>query len=393
VRDESRNRPHIVWVYTASLSKVLDAASWINTVENLRKFGWQVTLLAVGPAGYQTIRGIEVLCFPRREIYFLRRAEYHLRVLRFIVSQFSSIDAIIFHDQSAPWLLPLRLLRRLIGKKYPLFVMDSRSLPMPQLDKGTWKDKVREKYHHFSNRLGNTFADGRLTITHRMAVAAGIPKEKLWGIWPSGVDIEHFTKARMLWPYPATNASIQLIYHGSMHYERNLMTLCRAVKHANDNGMLFKLSLVGDGTEREELMTYAAQNNQIISVVPPIDYEQIPKLLAQAHIGVLPFPDEEKFRVSSPIKLFEYMAAGLPILATRIVCHTDVVGDGEFVIWAEDASEQGLFNALKKAWKSRDQLKEMGKRAARASHAWTWEAAALKLKEALEVRFISRSSK
>ena len=39
-------------------------------------------------------------------------------------------------------------------------------------------------------------------------------------------------------------------------------------------------------------------------------HDQIPEVLARAHVGVLPFPDEEKFRVSSPIKLFEYMAAG-----------------------------------------------------------------------------------
>lgn len=393
MRDKSPNKPHIVWVYTASLAKVLDAATWLNTVENLRNFGWRVTLLAVGPAGYQTIRGIEVLCFPRREVYFLRQAEYHLRVLRFLASHFSSINIILFHDQSAPWILPLRLLRKLKGKKCPLFVMDSRSLPMPQLDKGTWKDKVREKYHHFSNWLGNTFADGRLTITQRMADAAGIPKEKLWGVWPSGVDIDHFSKVRSTWPYPVTNDSIQLIYHGSMHYERNLMTLCRAVKLANDNGMSFRLSLVGDGTEREELMTYAAQTDRIIRVIPSVAYEDIPELLAQAHIGVLPFPDEEKFRVSSPIKLFEYMATGLPILATRIVCHTDVVGDGNYVIWAEDASEQGLFNALKKAWQSRGQLKEMGQHAASASQAWTWKASALKLKDALEDRLTSQSRK
>jgi glycosyltransferase involved in cell wall biosynthesis len=381
--------PHVVWVYTASLTQVMDAATWLNTVSNLRNLGWQVTLLAVGPAGYQQIRGTEVLCFPRREVYFIRQLEYHLRVLFFLVNQFSFIDVILFHDPSAPWILPLRFLRWLKRKKRPLFVMDSRSLPMPQLDKGTWKDRVRKNVYHFSDLLGNSFADGRLAITHRMANAARIPPEKLWGVWPSGVDVEHFNQARGTWPYPPTDEFIRLIYHGSMHYERNLMTLCRAVTRANAKGLPIRLSLVGDGTEREDLETYAAQTNGIIRVIPPISYEEIPDLLAQAHMGVLPFPDEEKFRVSSPIKLFEYMATGMPILATRIVCHTDVIGDRNFAIWAEDASEEGLFIALKNAWQSRGLLKEMGQRAANASQAWTWEASALKIKDALEIRLKS----
>jgi glycosyltransferase involved in cell wall biosynthesis len=99
----------------------------------------------------------------------------------------------------------------------------------------------------------------------------------------------------------------------------------------------------------------------------------------------LPFPDEERFRVSSPIKLFEYMAAGLPVLATRIVCHTDVVGDGVFAFWAEDATVPGLFAALSLIWRQRDELPTMGRASAVAALEWTWSATARKLSRALEL--------
>jgi glycosyltransferase involved in cell wall biosynthesis len=105
--------------------------------------------------------------------------------------------------------------------------------------------------------------------------------------------------------------------------------------------------------------------------------------LAKAHVGVLPFPDEEKFRVSSFIKLFEYMAAGLPMLATRITAHTDVVGDGEYVIWAEGGTSEQLQDALRQLWQVRMALPEMGRSAAKAAHAWTWHEAAKKLHQAL----------
>jgi glycosyltransferase involved in cell wall biosynthesis len=101
-------------------------------------------------------------------------------------------------------------------------------------------------------------------------------------------------------------------------------------------------------------------------------------------VGVIPFPDEPKFQVSSPLKLFEYMASGLPILATRIVCHTDVIGDGKYVFWAETSEVDKIAAALRFIWLSRDSLEELGKQAVSAAQDWTWHESARKIKVALE---------
>jgi len=248
---------------------------------------------------------------------------------------------------------------------------------------------LREMFLEYINRSANHWTDGFLTITRRMAEATNIPLYKLWGEWPSGVNTDLFAPAKAARCWPSPEQPVQLVYIGALHHERNLMTLCRAVAHANAEGMFFALSLVGDGTERAELEDFATQTNGQVRVVSPVPHEQIPEVLARAHIGVLPFPDEEKFRVSSPIKLFEYMAAGLPILATRIVCHTDVVGPGNYAFWAQDAGEQGLLDALRLVWQSRDLLSEMGRQAALAAEGWTWAASAEKLKKGLEKGFLS----
>ncbi|MGD8457112.1 MAG: glycosyltransferase family 4 protein [Anaerolineales bacterium] len=383
--NESGKSPHIVWVYTASLEKVLDAATWLKPVEELRKSGKRMTLLAVGKRGIRKIRGVEVLCFPRPEIYFLRHIIYQAQALWFLLKNLADIDVILFHEFSSPFILLLKPIRLLTGKRRPLFVMDTRSLPMQPEDSSSLKVKVRRKAHLFMHDLGNRYADGRLAITQRMAEAVHIPEKKLWGTWPSGVDIDHFKASRASRRFPTIDESIHLIYHGYMGYERNLMKLCQAVIRANSEGMRFELSLVGDGPERRELKSFARTSGEVIKVIPSIPNNEIPKVLAQSHVGVLPFPDEEKFRASSPIKLFEYMAAGMPILVTRIACHTDVVGNGGYAIWAEDASVQGLLDALQTAWQSRDAFAEMGKQAAIAAEDWSWKASAGKLMKALEI--------
>ena len=98
----------------------------------------------------------------------------------------------------------------------------------------------------------------------------------------------------------------------------------------------------------------------------------------------MPFPDEEKFRVSSPIKLFEYLAAGLPIFATKIVCHTDVIGTSDVAFWAENADQEGLFKALQQLKENRGKLAEMGRSATSLAQKWTWQTSAENLKRALE---------
>jgi glycosyltransferase involved in cell wall biosynthesis len=175
-----------------------------------------------------------------------------------------------------------------------------------------------------------------------------------------------------------------LIYVGVLHYERNLLVFSRALQKAIDEGCDFVLSLVGDGTERKDLEIFARRTDGRIRIVSPVPHNQVPGLLAKSHVGILPFPDEEKFRVSSPIKLFEYMAAGLPILATRIACHTDVVGESDFAFWAEGADEDALLDTLRRVSRSHASLKQMGAQAAFAAQSWTWEASALKIKRALE---------
>ncbi len=382
---QSLNRLRLVWIYDGSLSTAMDSATWLRIVEELRSSGWQVNLLAAGSSGLHQIRGVEVLCIERPNIYLLRQIVFHLKVLYYIVKQWTKIDIIIVHEISAPWVLLLRPFRYLTGKHQPIFVMDTRSLPMSHPKNETWRDKARRYAYKIFVQIGNRYADGRLAITQRMAKAVYIPTEKLWGIWPSGATPGDFSLSRTNRHWPLPTEAVHLIYHGSLHHERNLLALCKAVVKANQGGELFLLSLVGEGTQRLELESFAAQAKDIIHVTAPVLYDKVPELLGQAHVGVLPFPDEEKFRVSSPIKLFEYMAAGLPVLVTKITCHTDVVESGGYAFWAESGSEEDLLKVLHLIWHSRNLLGVMGEKAAIASEAWTWAASAEKLTKALEI--------
>ena len=372
-----------MWIYSGSMEK-LDAATWLRPTQELRALGWRVTLVATGNPSQTDVRGVRVSHIATPDVFLLRQIVFHMRVLKMLSSQRNDTDIILFHEASAPWLLLFSIWLKMTGKGRPLFVMDTRTLPMEPEDRATWKDRLRGVYSIQMNKMANRSFDGRTTITDRMAESLKIPSKKLWGVWPSGVKLENFSAASQNRVWPKNDEPINLLYIGCMHHERNLLALAEAVTQANASTHLFTLTIVGDGNGRLDLEKYAREQGKHVNIIPPVPHEEIPKWLSEAHIGALPFPDEEKFRVSSPIKLFEYLAAGLPILATRIDCHTDVIGDKDIVFWVNGSGVQALYAALLEINEKREKLFHMGQDSSRLARQWTWQSSANKLRVALE---------
>src|SRR5262249_29832585 len=80
-----------------------------------------------------------------------------------------------------------------------------------------------------------------------------------------------------------------------------------------------RLLLVGDGAARDDLAAQAAALGlsnaaHFTGAVAPGD---VPGLLASMDVGVAPYPDLPNFYFS-PLKVYEYMAAGLPVVASRL---------------------------------------------------------------------------
>lgn len=122
-----------------------------------------------------------------------------------------------------------------------------------------------------------------------------------------------------------------------------------------------RLLIVGDGPQRQVLERAISQRNlttqvQWTGTVPP---EQVPHWLSQMSVAVAPYPASEDFYFS-PLKVVEYMAAGLPIVASCIGQVKDIIDDGVTGILCLPGEPTALAQALERLWRSPQQRQQLG---------------------------------
>jgi glycosyltransferase involved in cell wall biosynthesis len=102
-----------------------------------------------------------------------------------------------------------------------------------------------------------------------------------------------------------------------------------------------------------------------VRLIGPLAPEEVPRLLADSDVGIIPFVDSPLTRAIHPVKLYEYFAAGLPVVASdldeiRRIGSPAVLArsDADWVVavqaaWGGHRREEGLAFAAAHDWSVR----------------------------------------
>ena len=135
-------------------------------------------------------------------------------------------------------------------------------------------------------------------------------------------------------------------WHGAIHLARAIRRLQQ--KSRTDISALF----IGDGPELPAVKAEASGLSNVV-FAGALPHDQMPAALASAHIGVAPFdPGAHKPLALgfywSPLKMFEYMAAGLPVVAPAVARIPDLVAREREGLLYDPADVNGLGDALER---------------------------------------------
>ena len=216
-------------------------------------------------------------------------------------------------------------------------------------------------------------------VERRNLLRAGVPDEKIV-VNPNGVDVETFRPgvggAAVRDDLGIGKDEALAGFVGTFGPWHGVLTLAEAITMLpEDCGVRFLL--VGAGRFRDEVernVRTAGKERQVI-FTGHVDHERVPSLLDACDILLsphVPLEDGSEF-FGSPTKLFEYMAMGKGIVASRLGQIGDVLADEETALLVEPGNARELSEAILRLSQSKVLREKLGAAArdmAITEHTW-----------------------
>ncbi len=223
------------------------------------------------------------------------------------------------------------------------------------------------------------FANASAIVTVSRAVARyvtaqGGHAEKIQ-VLPNGVDPERFHRDITPAPLPEAEGRTVIAFAGSLKAWHGVEILLDAFRELNRRVTGAHLLIIGDGPLRQWIEGYihGAALADRVTLTGWRDHDEVASLLAAADIAVAPYPELEDFYFS-PLKLFEYLAMGKAIVASRIGQIEDLLDAGEHALLTPPGDTLALADALERLVVDESLRRQLGHAAAMLGDRFTWQA-------------------
>lgn len=157
----------------------------------------------------------------------------------------------------------------------------------------------------------------------------GIPSSKLREL-PLGVPLDLF-RPKKKDPARPGNHLWMGVYHGTLSKDRGLDIMIEGAKMLSLRRRDFRIKLVGCAPEDEKAIKRQAESagvEEFFEILPPVPHDEIPAILWSADFGISLLEPNAYFAASPPVKVLEFLAAGLPVIANTISTHSLYLKEG-----------------------------------------------------------------
>jgi glycosyltransferase involved in cell wall biosynthesis len=238
---------------------------------------------------------------------------------------------------------------RLLGSKVILDVHDT----MPEL----YRDKFGGRRGALGARL--LMIEERLSAAcaHRVLAVHDLHRERLV---ESGIEAR---KINVVMNSPdsrifhrdglqnARDGHFTIICHGTLTRRLGLDVAIKAVALLKDRISDLRLRIVGDGDYRSQAveLVNALRMGDRISFMDPVPIDDLPNLLDEASVGLVPNRQSSATHLMLPVKLLEFASLGIPAIAPRLRT-IERYFDSDSVRYFEPDNEVSLADAIEELY-------------------------------------------
>ena len=214
----------------------------------------------------------------------------------------------------------------------------------------------------------------------------GVPRQRVVMV-RNGVDVTLFAAGRGngLRRRYGLRGKLVVGFAGSLKAWHGVRTLVHALAGLPE---IVHLLVVGDGPQRDDIEALATtlKVSKRLRMAGAVPHERMPDYLAAMDVAVAPYEAQVGFYFS-PLKVMEYLAAGLPVVASNQGDLPDIIGDAGVLVAPGD--EPALRGALSRLLQNDRRRKELSLRALRRARAMSWDYVAKDVESVLALRAVA----
>jgi glycosyltransferase involved in cell wall biosynthesis len=326
--------------------------------------GYDVTLIVADGMGDEVKNGTRILDAGASKGRFDRIRNAPIRVFNKAITLKS--DLYHLHD---PELIPIGLKLKRLGHRV---IFDSHEDVPKQILGKPYLNKPSLWLISIIFRVYEAWACSRLN-----GVIAATPaiRDKFLAINANTIDINNFPltqelEVQTLW----SGKHREVCYIGGISRERGIQELCRAL------GLLkvaARLNIAGQFSDLEvEKAVRALSGWEYVNELGFLDRAGVREILRRSMAGVVTFHPLPNHVDAQPNKMFEYMSAGIPVIASDFPLWRKIISGNDCGLLVDPLDPESIakaINFLLENPKEAQRMGENGRRAVEQKYNWTTE--------------------
>jgi glycosyltransferase involved in cell wall biosynthesis len=335
-----------------------DTRIFLKQCRFLARAGYDVSLVVADGKGDETKDGVKIFDVGPSK----GRIDRMLNTTRRVFAKARELDAELCHLHD-PELIPMGLVLKRMGKKV---IFDSHEDVPRQLIGKPYLNMPAKKVLARGVSAFEKFACKRFD-----AVIAATPfiRDKFLKINPNTVDINNFPMLGEL----ATDQidwagkQSQACYVGGIGRIRGIIQVVQAMGLVQSGA---RLQLAGRfGSHSDEQEAHALTGWQRVDALDFIGREEVRALLSRCVGGLVTFLPSPNHIDAQPNKMFEYMSAGVPVIASHFPLWREIVGGNDCGVCVDPLNPEEIAGAIDFLVSHPERAEEMGRNGQRA----VWE--------------------